>query len=229
MNTKKEKAPFIITLICVLIGLFLIYLGINELVKKQSFIETECEFVFGKDYISTDAEGNRVTKYTWYYSYWIDDFKYEFSSNEHYKSGPSKRYDIILYNPQNPSEALFKSDNSWVFYIGVGTLFVIPSIMIFRFYKKKDQISYEENEKNKEVAISSIIIMFFSVALAIIFTDDEFDWKEYWYVIVFCVFSLLFGCYFLYLAYSNNNKDISPLGKSENALKNDSFDDNPIK
>ena len=131
MENVKIVIPFsivgiIILLIVFAIGLVFIFIGINMNFKYNNYEEV-IGYYISKEHSSEDL-------YYLIYTYEINGEVYNIKSNVQTNIIPKAETPIkILYNPNNPSEAIIKGDNNFLILFGVlWILFCLAPIAIFK-------------------------------------------------------------------------------------------------
>lgn len=138
MKKRISISVFLIGL-CILIGIGLLVFGVNKKIaynnKIKGYESVDGYFVDTEVYSKSTRHGRHRTNTTYYliYAYNVDGVEY--TARTDYGSGaiPQKgSVKEILYNPENPSEAVVTGTNAAVFVIFMGIFFVlIPLVMIF--------------------------------------------------------------------------------------------------
>ena len=131
MENVKIVIPFsivgiIILLIVFAIGLVFIFIGINMNSKYNNYEEV-IGYYISKEHSSEDL-------YYLIYTYEINGEVYNIKSNVQTNIIPKAETPTkILYNPNNPSEAIIKGDNNFLIFFGVlWILFCLAPIAIFK-------------------------------------------------------------------------------------------------
>lgn len=145
MKNKSKKFNFLL-LILVLIGVFLLILGIQRTiqynVQTKNYMEIQATYIDLIEHERIDEDGFHVT-YELIYSYEVNGKDYQihtdYSLGKTPKEGQQK---IVLYNPDNPEEAMLKGNSNGILLIVFSIMFLLPSIIFvlenfIKFKKKK--------------------------------------------------------------------------------------------
>ena len=218
MNNKGKISIILVVAFC-LIGFLLISAGIKTIITRLAYKEVVGTYIRSEEYTTKDDDGNKHTRYRWYYTYYVDNSSYEVSWSGHSDRFPDKTEEKILYNPSKPSVSVMKSDNLGISAIFAGIIFALPPLLIY-FSENRNSNSMVNPQIKKERTTFWIFFVIFLVVLGLIFLNEDFSWGRMWIPILFSLGFVGYSGWGLYKSYttneplSSNNVTIRTFGKN---------------
>ena len=170
MHKEDKNDSLIGEIIFLIVGIALVGAGIYFTIQKIRYEEAPGKYTYSTSYMTKDDEGNVKIKYKWYYDYYVDDYKFVGEFAEQDWEIPSKKKDIILYDPDNPNKVILKSDRRNIMIIIMGLFFAsLP------FVSGK---SNEGQKKKSNLSVASIWLTYSVAIFLVFFLSVDFDFKE---------------------------------------------------